>query len=54
VPGMRSVFADEVGSNGAGVATEPAHRARMACVLEATRTQAVRIDSSADVTADWD
>jgi hypothetical protein len=54
VPGIRDVLeAGQSGQTPAGVVGESEHRQRTASVLEATGTQAVRIDSSDGVHADW-
>lgn len=54
VPGVRSVLeADGSDRTPNGVVGESTHRVRTATVLEATGTQAVRIDSSEGVNVDW-
>lgn len=54
VPGVRSVLeADGTQKEPAGVPSEAEHRARTATILEATRTQAVRIDASSEVPRVW-
>lgn len=54
VPGIRDVLeAEQSERKPVGVIGESEHRQRTASVLEATGTQAVRIDSSDGVDADW-
>lgn len=53
-PGVRDVLeAEESGRTPQGIVNESTHRQRTASVLEATGTQAVRIESSDNVHADW-
>lgn len=54
VPGIMSVLqAEESGQTSNGVVDEQEHRVRASAVVEATGSQAVRIDSSDDVERSW-
>jgi hypothetical protein len=54
LPGMVSVLQSaETDSPPRGILEEEEHRVRTAAVLEATGTEAVRIDSGPDVEAEW-
>lgn len=54
IPGVRSVLRDEQGDQKtSGVVDESRSRIRTATILEATQTQAVRIDSSSCVDPCW-